>query len=597
MLFGKYINQYYKRFALFFILGIVALIAVDWLQLYIPELLGEIVGLFSKDYVEETILNEVLSITSKVLFLAIGMFIGRVVWRLTLFYASTKIEADLKLKMYEKAERLSLDFYKTNKVGTIMSWFTTDTETIEEFTGWGTLMIVDGLFLTLMVLIKMFILDWFITLIILIPVTLIVIWGMLVEKFMSKKWLLHQEAFDELYDCSQESFAGIRVIKAFVKENQQLHHFAKIAKKNQNVEVEFTKISVLFDVCIEIIISLIFALLLGIGGYFVYLTVSGNAFTVLGHEVRLDASKLVVFVSYFSSLIWPLIALGQVITMHSKAKTSLGRITRFLDADESIKNDPDSIKLVDIKGNISFKNFSFRYPDETKFDCLKDITLEIKAGEKIGVIGRIGSGKSTLINALTRLYNFENNTLFIDGNDVMKSDITSLRESIAYVPQDNFLFSDSIMENIKFSNEHESDENAKNAAKFGSIDEDIEAFPLKYDTVLGERGVTLSGGQKQRISIARAILKNAPILIFDDSVSAVDVKTEQAILANINKYRENKTTIVIASRISTVESFDKVIVLNEGSLEAFDSPKNLYKISKTYKTMTDLQKLEKAEEF
>ena len=594
MIFSKVINRYYRRYAFFFIVGIAALIAVDWLQLYIPENLGNIVKLLTENYDKDSIWPQVFDISMRVLMIAGGMFVGRILWRITLFYASTKIEADLRLRMFEKAEKLSLDFYQTNKIGTVMAWFTNDTETVEEFLGWGTLMLVDGIFLSLLVLYKMVMLDWFITILIAIPVILIVIWGLLVEKYMSMKWENRQKAFDKLYDFSQESFAGIRVIKAFVKETQQLHEFAKIARHNKDVEVDFARVSVLFDVAIEAIIALVFSALLGFGGYFVYLSISGESLTILGHVVTMDASRLVVFISYFSSLIWPLIALGQVITMRSKAKASLDRIGKFFAADESIKNIENAVELDQVQGKITFNHFSFQYP-ETTYNSLIDISLEIQPGETIGIVGRIGSGKSTLVNSLARLYNVEENTVFIDGVDIMRADFKSLRKQIAYVPQDNFLFSETIEQNIKFSGVDSTEEDVKKAAEFACVDEDIEHFPKKYETVLGERGVTLSGGQKQRVSIARAFLKNAPILIFDDSVSAVDVKTEGIILKNIREIRKGRTTLVVASRVSTVQNLDKVIVLNEGKLEAFDSPANLYKSSPSYKKMVDLQKLEKEE--
>lgn len=594
MLRGKYISHYYKRYAFFFIAGILTLIAVDWFQLYIPELLGKIVELLGQNYTSDNVIPQIIDIALRVLAINAGMLIGRIIWRVTLLYASTKIENDIRIKMFEKAERLSLDFYQANKVGTVLAWFTNDTETVEEYLGWGTLMLVDGIFLSGIVIVKMILLDWFVSIVIFVPVILIVIWGMMVEKYMSQKWEKRQQAFDELYDYSQESFAGIRVIKAFVKETQQLHHFAKIAKKNKDVEISFARLSIFFDVCIELIIAVVFALLMGIGGVFAYLAATGQTFVVLGHEVALDAASLVVFTSYFAFLIWPLIALGQVITMHSKAKASMGRISNFLDQNESIKNVKNPVYLNDVKGKILFKNFTFKFPN-SNVESLSDISLEINPGEVVGVVGRIGCGKSTLVNSLARLYNVNDGTLFVDDVDIMQADFRSLRSQIAYVTQDNFLFSDSIKENILFSNVENSEEIMTRNAELACVANDINNFSLKYETILGERGVTLSGGQKQRVSIARAFVKNAPILVLDDSVSAVDVKTEEEIIKNIRENRKNKTTLIVASRVSTVSSLDKIIVLNEGKLEAFDTPEKLYKCSPTYKTMVDLQKLEKAE--
>ena len=285
-------------------------------------------------------------------------------------------------------------------------------------------------------------------------------------------------------------------------------------------------------------------------------------------------------------------ALGQIVSMKSREKASLARISNFLDAEEDIKNPTNPIYLDEIKGNITFNNLNFAFPSKN-YDSLKNISFEIKAGETIGVVGKIGCGKSTIVNLLLRMYNVEPNTILIDGVDIMDMDLTNLRDNIAYVPQDNFLFSAKIRDNISFSDKNASLKDIVDAAKFAEVHDNIIDFEDSYDTVSGERGVTLSGGQKQRISIARAYLKNAPIMILDDSVSAVDIKTEENILENIKTHRKDKTTILIASRVSTVASLDKILVLNNGEVEAFDTHENLLKTSKTYSRMVYLQELEK----
>lgn len=591
MLFGKYINKFYLKFALFFLIGILGLVVVDFAQLYIPEYLGNIVDLFNNGTIsghEEEIRNIIIGI----LIVALIMFVGRFTWRISIFYASNGIEKFLRKDMFNKATKLSVNYYHNTKVGTIMSWFTSDLETIEDFFGWGTVMMVDAFFLSILVIVKMFLLDWVLALVAVIPSLLIVVWGFFVEKIMSKKWEERQKEYDKLYDFTQENFTGIRVIKAFVKENQQIFKFSKIARENSKKNVSFSRISVLFDVFISILIALIISLILGFGSYFVYCTVSGNPVQLFGQSVSLSAGKLVTFIGYFDSLIWPLMAMGQVFTMRSRAKTSLKRISSFLDAPEEVKDCENPIVLENIKGKIEFNNFTFRYP-ESKSNSLENITLTINPGETIGVVGKIGSGKTTLVNSLLHLYNVDNDAIKIDDIDLMKAKISSLRDCIAYVPQDNFLFSDKIENNINFANDELDKEKIIDAAKFAAVDENIEAFEEGYETVSGENGVTLSGGQKQRISIARAYIKDSPILILDDSVSAVDLKTEETILNNIKEKRDGKTTIVIASRISTVSKLDKIIVLNEGKVEAFDTHENLLKISKTYSRMHYLQELEK----
>ena len=591
MLFGKYINKYYLKYWAFFLIGIIFLIVVDYLQLYVPEFLGQIIDFFDNGSVAGHE-KEIGQIIIYVILVSFGMFFGRVVWRLSIFHASTGIEASLRQEMFLKSERLSQRYYHETKVGNIISWFTTDLETIEEFFGWGTIMLVDASFLSLFVLIKMFILDWALTLITLIPILLIVVWGAIVEKFMSMKWEYRQKETDRLYDFTQENFTGIRVIKAFVKENSQLFAFSKIARKNKDVNIDFVRISVVFDVLISIIIALITSIILGFGGYFVYLTIKGIPLVIFGREILFSAGNLVTFIGYFDLLIWPMMALGQIFTMRSRAKTSLKRVSNFLDQEEEIKNVDSPIFIKNIKGKIEFKNFSFTYPNGQE-NSLKNISFVVNPGETIGIVGKIGSGKTTLVNSLLRLYNIDNDKIFIDDVDLMRCDITSLRNEIAYVPQDNFLFSDKVSNNISFGRRNASFDKIRDAAIFADVNDNIVNFKEGYDTVSGERGVTLSGGQKQRISIARAYIKESPIMIMDDSVSAVDVKTEETILKHIKENRKNMTTLVVASRISTVMNLDKILVLDEGKVVGYDSHKELIKTCPVYQKMVYLQELER----
>ena len=574
-----------------YLLGILALVVIDLAQLKTPQYLGEIVNLLNvKDGPIDT--NRIYEICLYILLIAGIMFVGRMLWRFTLFNVSQRIEAGLRRDMFQKSERLSQRYYHETKVGSIMSWFTTDLETIEEYTGFGTVQIVDSSFLGIMVIIQMIRLDWVLTLFAAFPMILIIIWGALVEKYMAIKWEARQTQFDRLYDFSQENFTGIRVIKAFVKETSEIHAFAKEAKKSRDTNLDVAKVDILFDNVIELLIAAIMAFILGFGSWFVYSFVSGNPIVLLGHTVELDAGQLITFTGLFDTLIWPLIALGSIIMMHSRSKTSLKRISAFLDQEEEVSSPPDSVVLEHVSGEITFNHFSFAYPGHEGKPVLSDVSLTIHPGETVGVVGRIGSGKTTLVNILMRLYNIEPGTVFIDGTDIMSCDLRSLRAAIAYVPQDNFLFSNKVSQNISFSDIHMSQEDIEKAAVFADVDENIQDFPDKYETMIGERGVTLSGGQKQRISLARAYAKNAPILILDDSVSAVDVKTEETILRNIREQRKGKTTIVVASRVSTVSNMSRVLVLNEGRVEAFDTPEALAESSPTYQKMVYLQTLE-----
>lgn len=594
MLFNKYLNRYYLKYAWLYLIGIAALLAVNYFQLLIPEYLGQLVDLCSdaEENGASLTLAAIRDILLGVLLVAAVLWVGRTAWRITIFNASGKMEAALRHDMFLKAERLSQRYYHENSVGTVMAWFTTDIETVEENLGWGTVMMIDAVFLSLLTLWRMVALDWVMAVFLSVPLLLIVVWGALVEKFMSNKWEARQKAFDHVYDFSQESFTGISVIKAFVKETQQLHEFASVAKKDKEENISFVRVSVLFDVTIEIIIAVIMAFLIGMGGFFVYRLVTGNPIVLFGHTMDLSAGGLVTFIGYFETLIWPMIAMGQIVTMHSRARASLKRISRFMTEEEEISAPEGAVTLKNIAGRITFRNFSFSYPG-AEDEALHDLTFEIEPGETIGVVGKIGCGKSTLAACLLRLYNVERGTLFFDGVDVMDCTPASVRNAVAYVPQDNFLFSDKIRNNIAFARPDATEEEIEAAAKFADVHDNIVAFSDGYDTVSGERGVTLSGGQKQRISIARAYLKDAPIMILDDSVSAVDIKTEEEILGNIARARRGKTTVVIASRVSTVSHMSRILVLADGRVEAFDTPERLMETSPTYRKMVYLQALER----
>ena len=591
MITGKYINKYYKKYWYMFLFGVLVLIAVDWIQLYIPQFTGDVVDRLADGIVTDEDISAISIEVLWILLIAAGMFVGRILWRIAILFTSRRIEGELRRDMFLKAERLSVNYYHNNKVGAIMAWFTNDLETIEECFGFGTVMVVDSSFLLVFSLVKMIVLDPSLTLISIVPVALIVLWGALVEKVMSEKWELRQKSFDALYDYSQENFTGIRVIKAFVKENQEILAFSKVARKSQKIEIDAARVSVGFDVAIEVIIALCFAVILGFGGWFVLAAVQGTPIVILGHEIYLSAGKLVEFTGYFDSMIWPLIALGQIVTMRARGKASVKRITDYMETEEEIHDKEDAVSFV-AKGKITFNHFFFTYP-ESKNETLQDVNLTIEAGETVGIVGKIGSGKSTLVNSLLRIYNLSPRSILIDDVDIMDMKISSVRDNIAIVPQDNFLFSDTIERNINFSDREKGLDDAIEAAEFADVHDNIIEFKDQYQTISGERGVTLSGGQKQRISLARAYIKNAPILILDDSVSAVDLKTEEKILKNIKQQRAGKTTLVIASRVSTVAHMDKIMVINDGKIEAFASPKELSKISPTYQKMVYLQRLEK----
>ena len=514
------------------------------------------------------------------------MFVGRFAWRRCILGESVRIQADLRQEMFSKTEVLSQRFYKENKTGAILAYFSNDLETIEEVFGFGIVQIVDGLFLGVLSFIKMFQVNGVLSLISLIPIVILLASGIVIDKYMELKYDARQKAFEDMSDFSQENFTGIRVIKAFVKEGKELIHFAKENKKNKDANIAFVKFGALLDVLINLLIYSVIIIIYCVGGWFIYQESIGNSF-------NFSSGDIIKFIGYFDSLIWPVFAIASIINMTARGRTSLKRISSLLDEKVEIADDGQIIiPEEDFKGGIKFNNFNFAYPDDPEVNVLKNINFEIKPGETVGIVGKIGCGKSTLVNMLFRLYNVEKGTLFLDGHDIMDLPINLVRSNICYAPQDNFLFSDTIRKNISFSNDSLTDDQVSEAAEFSAVRDNIEEFQEKYQTMIGERGVTLSGGQKQRISISRAVVKDPAILVLDDSVSAVDIKTEETILRNIRRLRKGKTTILIASRVSTVEKLDKVLVLNEGELEYFGTNKECLENSPTYKRMVELQTLE-----
>ena len=459
-----------------------------------------------------------------------------------------------------------------------MSFFIHDIETIQECFGDGVLMMADAVALGGMALYKMAVLDKWLTLLALVPMALLLLVSTVVGKYMMKKWDARQEAFSALSDFSQESFSGIAVVKAFVKEFRELWSFKKLSKNNENANVEFTRASTLLHIFVTLFVESVVCIIFGYGGYLV-------------HEKIFTPGQLFAFSGYFTSTVWPIMAVSQLIDMNARGKASLKRIGELLDAEIDVRDGDNLSPLDDVRGDIEFRNLTFCYPDGD-YNALENISFKIDAGENVGIIGKTGSGKTTLVDLILRTYNVPDGTLFVDGHDVNTIPIKNLRSFCAYVPQDNFLFSDTIESNIAFATDGGSLDDVIRAAQLSDVHGNISEFRDGYSTVLGERGVTVSGGQKQRISIARALMKNASILILDDSVSAVDTNTERTIISNLRETRKGKTTILIAHRVSTIENMDKIIYLDDGKIAAVGTHEELLAASEEYRNMVELQRLE-----
>lgn len=590
MLFGKHINKFYIKYGLWLLLGIATLFAVDYFQLLIPECYRMVINGVKNGVVDvgggvtETFDLDFLfrRVCVPMFVVIVVMVFGRFLWRMCFFGSGSKVERDLRRKMFDKAKDLSVSYYQREKIGNLMSLFTNDLETVQDCFGSGILMAADAILLGTMSLYKMFVMDWVLTLFTLIPIGLMFAAGMVVGHYMEMKWDERQKAFSDLSDFAQESFSGIAVIKAFVKEFKELLAFKRLNKNNEKANVSYVKASALLNTLVSLFVESVVCIILGYGGYLVY-------------QGKFDAGELMEFIGYFNAIIWPVMSVTELIEMSSRGRASLKRVSELLDAVQEVDDKPTATDVTEVTGKIEFRHLTFRYPDGD-YEALSDVSFTINPGESVGVVGKTGSGKTTVADLILRCYNVPDGTLLIDDKDVNDITIHSLRNFCAYVPQDNFLFSDTIADNISFASDTDERALVERSAALADVDDNIKEFANGYDTVLGERGVTVSGGQKQRISIARALMKEAAILILDDSVSAVDTDTERVILDNLKQTRKGKTTLLVAHRVTTVQNLDKIVYLDGGKVLDVGTHEQLVARCAEYRNMVELQKLDEEED-
>jgi ATP-binding cassette, subfamily B, multidrug efflux pump len=578
MLLGKHFRKYYLQYSAFFIVGIAVLIYVDWVQLDIPKYVGQIIDTLKQANPDPSVIEGYIY---EIALLAIAITIGRFLWRYTIFGASRMIEYRLRNAMFSHATKLSQSYYSQEKVGGLMTLFINDLEAVRQSYGPGILMLVDGLFLGGFAVYRMANLNGQLTLYAAIPMILLTVVLVFIRKRITARFKERQESFEKLSDFTQENFSGITVIKAFVREIKEAMFF-----RNRNLDlydknIKFVKYIIIVNIAIGIGLNIVILMIVALGSWLV----------INQAQTGMTAGQLTTYLSYFFTLIWPTMALSGFINIHSQAKASASRIEKFLDSKIEVFDAKDAEVDLNLKGSIQVKNLTFQYPDGDR-PVLKNVSFDIKQGEMVGILGRTGSGKSSLVDLLLRIYNLEEGMVFLDGKDLMKLTTHSVRNAIGYVPQDNFLFSDTITNNIGFSMESPTEDKVIESAKLADVYENVIDFKDGFETMLGERGVTVSGGQKQRISIARALAKDPEVLILDDSVSAVDTKTEEAIIKNLHRVRKGRTTIFIAHRISTVKKMDKIILLDQGELVAIGSHAELMKTSPLYKDMVRRQQLE-----
>lgn len=583
----RFIFQYIKRHRLQYILGIITLFIVDIANVFIPKMTGNITDGLKAGNIDWAGITHYLLI---LFLLGLTLAVGRFLWRYFLFGASRSIEKELRNDMFAHLETMDVEFYNQNKTGDLMTRFTSDLNSIRMAIGMAVICVFDAVVMSAMVIVQMMhYVDVRLTLMAVIPMLFILFGELYYGKVIMARFKARQEAVSDLADFVQESFSGIRVIKAFVREKAQRYAFARENQKNLEKNLDIARMQSVVMPLLDVIIGLSSLITLLFGGY---LAVNG----------QISLGRFVAFNQYINMLVWPMLACGEAVNMFSMGGASLKRVKAVFDAEPEVKdpqNGDEGIRAAEevpvqeheIVGHIRLEHLTFTHQDSNE-PVLNDITLDVPAGTTLAIVSKTGGGKSTLVNLLLHLYNTKRGMIFIDNRDINDIPLKELRENIAYVPQDNFLFSDTLRSNISFGVEDEDMEEIVAATKAACIHDSIAEFPDGYETIVGERGVTLSGGQKQRSSIARALMKDAPILILDDALSAVDTDTEEQILENLKVNRRGKTTILIAHRVSTIHNADRIMVLEDGKAKEIGNHEELMRQDGIYHGMVEQQQLE-----
>jgi len=578
----KYINKYFVKYKWRLLIGIFITVLSKLLALKVPQIVGDSLNIV-EDYqsgkitdlkaVEEELLQNVLLLIGVAVLAGFFTFL----MRQTIIVTSRLIEFDLKNEIYQQYQRLSLNFYKKNRTGDLMNRISEDVSKVRMYVGPAVMYSMNMIVLLVVGFTQMIRIDVKLTMYTLLPFPLLSIAIFTLSKIIHKRSSIVQEYLSKLTTFNQEFFSGISVVKSYGIEKSIIKGFDEISDKSKEKNIHLQQANALFFPLMVFLIGISNIIVIYIGGQ-----------QYINNEIQIGT--IIEFMLYVNILTWPVAVVGWVTSMIQQAEASQLRINEFLQHQPEIQN--HSTAPITLQGKVDFKNVTFTY-DDTNITALKNVTFSAEAGETVAILGKTGAGKSTIIELIARLYDTKEGSILMDGNSIERINLNDLRNQIGFVPQDPFLFSETISSNIKFGKEDASKEEIIQAAKDAVVHENIIDFPNGYETILGERGVTLSGGQKQRVSIARAIIKNPKILIFDDCLSAVDTETEERILSNLKKVSKNKTTFIISHRVSSAKNADKIIVLEGGAIIQQGSHNQLINTSGYYKELHDQQLLEK----
>lgn len=571
------LREYLSKHKWHYIFGVTCLLIIDLVQLIIPQIFRALT-----DDLQNHTLNKAGITRYALLIILTGVIIGvgRYFWRIYIIGSSRSIEYYLRQKLFDHLLSLSPNYFNSHKTGDLMAHATNDINAVRMALGPGTIMIVDSGFMivfSLFMMVKTTSLRLTAMSVFTLPLLIFLVTRF--GKMIYKRFKNVQESFSNLTDVTQESFSGIRVIKAFVQEDLVSNNFTEINQDNLDKNLDLVKIHGVFNPLLQFVASISFLVVILYGGREVI-------------QNKISLGDFIAFNSYLGLLIWPTRALGMVINVLQRGAASMDRLNTIFDEKSEIVEIENPVELSQVKGNVIFDNVSFKYPNSNHY-ALKDISFTLREDKMLAIVGRTGSGKSTIANLILRLYDIDKGNIYLDNINIKDLSISTIRESIGFVPQDNFLFSRSIKDNIAFAFDDEiSLDRVIEASKKAEVHNNIIDFPKQYETVLGERGVTLSGGQKQRTSIARALIKDPSLLIFDDSLSAVDTETEEKILKNLKKTIRNVSSIFISHRVSTIKDADEIIFLVDGEIVERGTHEQLLALKGEYNELYEKQLLE-----